>query len=537
MGITANPYLNRMMIRDIRDFYGRKREVARIYSRIGTSHPQSVSIVGPRKIGKSSLLYFIYQEQNREKYLKNPEIYKIIFIDFQERKRMTLSEFFSLLFELLSRELHSQIDLLEKPDYDGFKAVMEKIQKSGLKLILLLDEFDSITQNPNFGIEFFAFLRAFANRYDVAYVMSSGRYLQQLCHTKEIADSPFFNIFSNINLERFPLAEARELIAIPSKTAGIPLEPHTDFLLDVGSTYPFFLQIACSALFEYLQFNGSLDTAGREEVCENIMEEAEPHFAYIWQHINEIERQLCMKIIEEKEIDPPESGILRDLIKQGFVSESSGKPKLFSSLFTRWIMESPMRLTTAKAEYAPEAIVVIDICGSSPIADRFGAHRLRTLYGELKGIVLEVSRAYRNRYHKDTGDGFLLTFHSIMDAVNASLEIQQRVQDHNRISDEGHRIPIRFSIHFGETLIDEESNRRGPAVNIAFRVEALDIESLSVAAGHQLPHEDYILVTEHIANELVSIPGITCLKLGAFTLEGFTDLHLIYYVARNAETA
>lgn len=535
MSVVANPYLNRTMIRDINDFYGRRREVSRIYSRIGATHPQSVSIVGPRRIGKSSLLYFIYQEQNREKYLKNPDKYKFIFIDFQERKRMTLSEFFSTLFELLSRELHDQVDIVEKPDYDGFKNVMEKIQKRELKLILLFDEFDSITQNPNFGTEFFAFLRAFANRYDVAYVMSSGQYLQELCHTKEIADSPFFNIFSNINLNVFSLPEARELITTPSKTAGIILEPYVDFLIEISSTHPFFLQIACSVLFEYLQFSDGLDDAGREEVCENIIEEAEPHFTYIWQHIDEAEQQVCMKIIKKKEIAPLESGVLRDLIKQGYVLENSGEISLFSSLFARWITESSMKSPSQKGEYAPEAIVVIDICGSSRIADRLGAHRLRALYDELKGIAIEVSRAYHDRYHRATGDGFLFTFHSIMDAVNASLEIQRRVQDHNRVSDEDHRIPIRFSVHFGETLIDEEGNRHGPSVNMAFKVESLDIQYLSTASGHQLPLENYMLVTEHIANELVSVPGIICRKLGAFPIEGFTDLHIIYCVARDKE--
>ena len=87
MDITHNPYLNRTMIRDVKDFFGRKREVARIYSRISTTHPQSVSIVGTRRIGKSSLLNFIYQVENREKNLRNPEQYKFLFIDFQERKK------------------------------------------------------------------------------------------------------------------------------------------------------------------------------------------------------------------------------------------------------------------------------------------------------------------------------------------------------------------------------------------------------------------------------------------------------------------
>ena len=34
-GISPNPYLNRVMIRNVHDFYGRKRELARLYARIG----------------------------------------------------------------------------------------------------------------------------------------------------------------------------------------------------------------------------------------------------------------------------------------------------------------------------------------------------------------------------------------------------------------------------------------------------------------------------------------------------------------------
>jgi len=46
MPILKNPYVNRSMIKDPREFYGRKREVGRSYSRLSASHPQSISIVG-----------------------------------------------------------------------------------------------------------------------------------------------------------------------------------------------------------------------------------------------------------------------------------------------------------------------------------------------------------------------------------------------------------------------------------------------------------------------------------------------------------
>jgi class 3 adenylate cyclase len=316
---------------------------------------------------------------------------------------------------------------------------------------------------------------------------------------------------------------------LPSKSSEIPLEEHTDFLLDVGGTYPFFLQIACCALFEYLQNGGTLDYISREEVCDNIMEEAEPHFEYIWGRMDEIEHQVCLHIINHRQIDERELSTVRNLSKQGYVLEGQDRLRMFSSLFERWILEFSMKISSGKSEYTPEAIVVIDICGSSRIADRFGAHRLRILYEELEGIAIEVATLFHHRYHRTTGDGVLLTFHTIVDAVSASLEIQKRVQNHNIASDEDHHIPIRFSIHFGETLVDEQGNRHGPAVNMTFKVESLDVAGISVVPPISL--ENYILVTEHIAKALISVPNINCRELGTFDLEGFTGLHRIYEIS------
>jgi len=88
-----NPYLNRNMIRDTRLFFGRKKEIATIYSRLGAARPQSVSIVGERRIGKSSLLYHINQESSRRAYLKESTSYIFIFVDFQEKRRVSVQEF------------------------------------------------------------------------------------------------------------------------------------------------------------------------------------------------------------------------------------------------------------------------------------------------------------------------------------------------------------------------------------------------------------------------------------------------------------
>jgi class 3 adenylate cyclase len=516
------------MIRNTRDFYGRKREVAKLYARIGASRPQSVSITGERRIGKSSLLWYITQVESLADNIPDPETIIFVHLDFQENREMQTDDFCGILLDSLKEKFP---DISSDKCYDALLKSVQYLDAKGYKLIMLLDEFETVTQNPNFDARFYAFLRSLANRYNVAYVTSSRIQLQQLCHTKQIADSPFFNIFSSLHLGSFSEAEAMELITTPSTSAGIPLEAYADFLLNIGGTYPFFLQIACSALFEHLQSNNELDDFGRKDVCDSILEEALPHFEYIWEKMEEPERQACMKMIEGKPIEPRDRAILRTLIQQGYVMENQGKLKLFSSLFAQFIEEViPMAETSPKGKYAPEAIVVIDICGSSKIADLYGAHRLQSLYDELEDIAFEVSGRFRDRYRRSTGDGLLITFHTVTDAVKACLEIQRRIYEHNQIAEESHHIPIRFSIHFGETLVDEEERRHGPAVNMAFKVEALSVDRLSESSGYQIPKYDYMLVTEHVARDLASIKDIQYRELGTFELEGFTGLHRIYEI-------
>jgi hypothetical protein len=87
-----NPYLNRVAIKDPKQFFGRTREVSKIFSRIGASRPQSISVVGERRIGKSSLLYYINHPEVRARFLDRMEAYAFAFIDLQQKRRLTLTE-------------------------------------------------------------------------------------------------------------------------------------------------------------------------------------------------------------------------------------------------------------------------------------------------------------------------------------------------------------------------------------------------------------------------------------------------------------
>jgi serine/threonine-protein kinase len=327
-----NPYLNRVRIRNPREFHGRSSELSRIYERIKAGRPQSVSLVGVRRIGKSSLLSAIHHPANRMKYLPAPLEYVCVYMDFQEKRNVAPAEILHHILWALQNEFRGRLRLNVQPDYEGLMEVVHAFQEAGLKLIFLWDEFESVTKNPNIGPEFYAYFRALANNYNVAYVTTSSAQLQTLCHTKAIADSPFFNIFTNLHLGPFKPEEARQLIAEPSAKAGKPLAAHTDFVLEIGGYFPFFVQMACSALFSI----DRLDKSAYKKAREIFMEEAEPHFHEYWERFDESQKAVIAALARGKKPPREHAFAMKDLAKSGFMWNE----KLFSNLFAEFVRET-----------------------------------------------------------------------------------------------------------------------------------------------------------------------------------------------------
>jgi AAA+ ATPase superfamily predicted ATPase len=335
--IGKNPYMNRVMIRDSEDFFGRKSEISKIYSRIGAERPQSVSLVGERRIGKSSLLNFIYDPTNRRQYLTDPDKYIFIFVDFQEKRGIDIPDYFAILYGNLIQEFDNQLEINLKPDYDGFTKMINFLEKQGHKLILVFDEFELITKNKNFNHEFYSYARSLASNYNVAYLVASGKNLQSTCYSSDIAEHPFFNIFSSINIGQFNRAEAAELITIPSKRTGYPLEPYIDQIIDIAGFYPFFVQMACAPFFEFVRQDGKISKRNISNVKEEFLDEAKMHFRQIWDSSDEDQRSLLKELALNKNIENNLEYLLPGLIKSGYVRVEDEKPRLFSSVFTDYI--------------------------------------------------------------------------------------------------------------------------------------------------------------------------------------------------------
>ena len=119
------------------------------------------------------------------------------------------------------------------------------------------------------------------------------------------------------------------------------------------------------------------------------------------------------------------------------------------------------------------AILVSDVVGYSRLAgadeDRILA-RLRTLRSDLIDPTIAV---HHGRIVKRTGDGSIIEFRSVVDAVNCAIELQRAMIARNAEVAPDKRIEFRISIHLGDVVEESDGDLMGDGINIAARLEGI----------------------------------------------------------------
>ena len=118
------------------------------------------------------------------------------------------------------------------------------------------------------------------------------------------------------------------------------------------------------------------------------------------------------------------------------------------------------------------AILAADVAGYSRLmgADEEGTHE--RLQAHLQELVNPKIAEHRGRIVKNTGDGFLAEFASIVDAVRCAVEVQRGMAERNESTPPEKRIELRIGINLGDVIV-EGQDIFGDGVNVAARLEAL----------------------------------------------------------------
>src|SRR6266581_7346924 len=119
------------------------------------------------------------------------------------------------------------------------------------------------------------------------------------------------------------------------------------------------------------------------------------------------------------------------------------------------------------------AILAADVAGYSKLA---GADEERTLarLRALRSDLIDPTIAlHHGRVVKRTGDGAIVEFRSVIDAVRCAIEVQNGMRERNAGLPPERRIEFRIGIHLGDVVEESDGDLMGDGVNIAARLEGI----------------------------------------------------------------
>jgi len=297
-----NPFFHRGAIRRAEEFHGREAEIRQIFELCRNG--QSISIIGPRRIGKSSLLLHLCRPVTRSRFSPATDNTLFALVDCQELGGSPPEEVYeAFMSSILDAADAAGLDIQpvqRSGTYRSLDRILNAVYGSGNTVVVLLDEFELLAANERLTPYFFARLRGLTTKYGLAYLTASQRPLFAITADEQILSSPFFNIFVTLSLSLYSEAEARELIQ--RRLAGTGVSFSGDLcneIIELVGPHPFFLHVAGYHAFQALtQTQKTLDLTNRLLWLDAPVEiESESHLGYLWLNLT-AEEQYCLATME-----------------------------------------------------------------------------------------------------------------------------------------------------------------------------------------------------------------------------------------------
>ena len=119
------------------------------------------------------------------------------------------------------------------------------------------------------------------------------------------------------------------------------------------------------------------------------------------------------------------------------------------------------------------AILVSDVVGYSRLAGADEDRTLSRLRGLRSDLIDPAIAAHHGRIVKRTGDGSIIEFRSVVDAVRCAMEVMTGLIERNAGVLPERRIEFRVGIHLGDIVEESDGDLMGDGVNIAARLEGI----------------------------------------------------------------
>lgn len=352
---TINPYYHSAGIDMPEMFINRISLLEKILNDLFSGVPHCLSIIGQRKIGKTSLIQHISRSEVIRSFGYSPDRHIFVYVDCQLHQNdfNNTEEFVSGMLKFLGESaLEKGLKLIDlnKESQDSivnkFEEVLADLFKRKINVIFIFDEFEKIIYRRIYhegGL--FGILRALASKHqNLAWITSTHQYLRDtflnaydnLGINRSITqkESEMYNISTSHSIDLFSKEDAKKLIVEPSMANGVLFsEDEVQLIINFGGVFPFFVHRACFNIFS--NHNNKFDSI--ESVRRQLLRDAKPFWSDFWETISSECRKFLSKLANGRETNISDDK-LEELIDAALIyCDENGKWRLFSEEFTRFV--------------------------------------------------------------------------------------------------------------------------------------------------------------------------------------------------------
>lgn len=329
--LQVNPYHPGRIVSNIEMFFGRIAE--RQLLRTQLAQGISSAIVGARRIGKSSLLYYL---TNHETF--DPDhAFCFAYLNLHDGRYQSPAD-------LLNETLAQWAAALSQPTPPRLKQATHFIQmaqalaSAGPRLVLALDGFERMLKRPSpLNKELLTSWHKASDSGYLIYLITATQPLATLLPQHDLPAS-FAALFAQVNIGLLTPEEATAMAYEPLRRLNAPLLPAAAAeLLRLGGTHPFYLQMAGRHLVTQAQ----MGIYQPRQLAQDFLLEAEPYWQRLWEELP----PLAQKLLAEPPTPHPPLVIERQyrlLVQQGVwqaITEKTGAKiyRPFSPAFGEWL--------------------------------------------------------------------------------------------------------------------------------------------------------------------------------------------------------
>jgi class 3 adenylate cyclase len=249
-----NPFVWRKGITSAEDFFDREAEQRTL--RAYLHGRQNCQVVGPRRIGKTSLLRQI--ERAGSAWERGAAV---AYLDLQSPRCFTLGGWLTSA----ARQFRWPVTPTTLAE---FADLVDDNVSHGLRPVLCLDEFEELTaRRSEFARDFFLTLRSCAQS-GLSIVTASRRSLSELTERGD-PSSPFYNTFPIVRIGPFNPEDAQDFVNLHRHGVPAFTPEERAKLLDFAKGHPLALQVACFHVLEAKQ-DGETQTAALQKAADNM---------------------------------------------------------------------------------------------------------------------------------------------------------------------------------------------------------------------------------------------------------------------------